>query len=770
MNKLYDYFCGLLLCLLLTANIASGKELKVAMVYRANSSFANELHALDGKNNWELTPVKNSELDSFSSRLTQYDMVIIGSLANYDKKVDFGKYGSVWLDFVRNGGVLVVLDANYVSSLDRIIHHMGSKFKVATQGNCVQYSKKVLIPAKAEFAKNIPLLSVPNDLQRVFDKKLTWAHFSSWPSGWECLVKCPDGKGTLLYRKEGKGFIFLTAWGGLGAPANQAMLKALIENIASFYLCSNSGIKIDKLNTTPLLLGGGKIDIVLSNAGRNSRKLEFKLRILNNARQIAEISRTVVLKAYQKFNVTKDYFIDEEGDITFDLELKTAETLNIKSVKKVVPAFVLYRSVIYPAIKNAIPYSVRISENSENKCFLLLDGKQRFSVDKAANGQDQFFDGSSLTPGKHSICLVGTAPDGKTVFRSRDYDIMVHSKNPLIFADEAGYINKSGRKIFPVGIYHVIPKESLEKQLEFLSFAEKYGYSFVHVSGQMGAMLENFLNAAAQKNVMVIVEHINAAIVQRYKDNDAIFAWNVGDEPEANNKSPEQVLEKYQQWKELDYEHPVYTVLAVKDTIHKYAAVADIIAHDCYPIPNRPIEEVYSNLKHLVKVVSGSRAPFGVIQIHGYRPGNHFGPTRVPTAEEVRNMTYQAVIAGVKGIIFYTYKDTYGGAGFDVNKHPGVFKEVSELPDEIKRIEPYLLNGNPVAANAGDNLLAGIWEKDGRKLLIAVNCSRAPQKFYIPVNFVKIRPVNRSREIFSGSGRKLVLAMNPLEVFVAEIE
>jgi hypothetical protein len=32
-------------------------------------------------------------------------------------------------------------------------------------------------------------------------------------------------------------------------------------------------------------------------------------------------------------------------------------------------------------------------------------------------------------------------------------------------------------------------------------------------------------------------------------------------------------------------------------------------------------------------------------------------PIRVPTFDEVRNMTYQALLAGAKGIIYYTYHD-----------------------------------------------------------------------------------------------------------------
>jgi hypothetical protein len=306
--------------------------------------------------------------------------------------------------------------------------------------------------------------------------------------------------------------------------------------------------------------------------------------------------------------------------------------------------------------------------------------------------------------------------------------------------------------------------------MEFLDYADKYGFSFVHISGQMGQLLKPFLETASKKDIMVIVEHINAKLVQRFKHYNSIFAWNVGDEPEAHNKSPEQVLKKYLDLKKIDHNHPVYTVLAVKETIQKYSAVADIIAHDCYPIPNRPIEEVYSNLKYLVKVIAGSRSPFGVIQIHGYAPGNHFGPTRIPNSKEVRNMTYQAVAAGVKGLIFYTYKDTYGGAGFNINKHLGVYKETSLLPGEIKHIEPYLLYGSYSTESAGNDLVAGMWKKDGKTLMVAVNCSRTPKEYTISIDHTKVKPVNRSRMIFKSNGKKLTLSLQPLEVFVAITE
>jgi hypothetical protein len=100
------------------------------------------------------------------------------------------------------------------------------------------------------------------------------------------------------------------------------------------------------------------------------------------------------------------------------------------------------------------------------------------------------------------------------------------------------------------------------------------------------------------------------------------------------------------------------------------------------------------------------------------RPYNQ--EARAPTAQEVRNMTYQALLAGAKGIFYYTYHDEI----WHLPDRPELWQGVKALVPEIQEIAPFLLDGDAwQIASDRENLLVGIWTLKERALLMLINNS-----------------------------------------------
>ena len=159
----------------------------------------------------------------------------------------------------------------------------------------------------------------------------------------------------------------------------------------------------------------------------------------------------------------------------------------------------------------------------------------------------------------------------------------------------------------------------------------------------------------------------------------------------------------------------------------EFADAADLIGGQSYPIgyplsnkiqglPNTLVE-----VNHSFKLASTESAkhnrPF-ITNVQAFK----WDDRRSPTASEVYNMTYQSLLAGVKGILFFAYDDA---AKNQVRDNPLVWNKLKSLAPEINRLSPILINGTLTKLDTKNTeLLAGQWEYENRFYLIIVNTSQ----------------------------------------------
>ena len=156
------------------------------------------------------------------------------------------------------------------------------------------------------------------------------------------------------------------------------------------------------------------------------------------------------------------------------------------------------------------------------------------------------------------------------------------------------------------------------------------------------------------------------AILNRFKDHPGLGAWKGDDEPEWAKTSLPPLVRAYQTIKEVDPHHPVVIIHAPRGTVESlrtYNVCGDIVGADIYPISYPPgIHSLLSNTnlslvgdytRTMMDVAEGSRPVWMVLQIAWsgvVQPGKTL---RFPTFPEERFMTYEAIINGARGLIYF---------------------------------------------------------------------------------------------------------------------
>src|ERR1051326_5171373 len=156
-------------------------------------------------------------------------------------------------------------------------------------------------------------------------------------------------------------------------------------------------------------------------------------------------------------------------------------------------------------------------------------------------------------------------------------------------------------------------------------------------------------------------------VVQKYKSHPATAFWKGADEPEWVKIPPAKLRRFYEIVHELDPDHPVWITQAPRgtaETLKPYNAFYDVGAIDIYPVSYPP--GVHTNLanknlsmtgdfaKLIGDVTAADHKPFWmVLQIcfSGVtKPGNTL---RFPTFFEQRYMSYESIIAGARGLLYF---------------------------------------------------------------------------------------------------------------------
>ncbi len=285
--------------------------------------------------------------------------------------------------------------------------------------------------------------------------------------------------------------------------------------------------------------------------------------------------------------------------------------------------------------------------------------------------------------------------------------------------------------------YQKIVPETLKDRKAYMDRCAMLGmrvhYNLLSVSGGGGVSSQIEGISDEEKRSRLISE------IKEFMDHPALLAWYIADEPNGFRIPPGKLEEIYKTIKSVDPWHPVTVVfMAPFMSSRRYANGLDIVMADPYPIPNGSPAQVGTVTRQLVTEFRGKRPVWIVPQAFG--GGEWWG--REPTIQEIRNMTYLAIVNGATGIQYFI---RHGLNSFP--KSTAAWNECGRMAIEIAEITPWLLSGDEahLVSSASDNISVASRMNNGRLLIIAVNKVNAPQKCDIRISGIKDK---RARVLF----------------------
>jgi hypothetical protein len=300
-----------------------------------------------------------------------------------------------------------------------------------------------------------------------------------------------------------------------------------------------------------------------------------------------------------------------------------------------------------------------------------------------------------------------------------------------IRADGTTMVNH--KPFFPFGFYHVSWETTAQHRMDALRDLAAAGFNTIHASATNLNDYGEFLDEATRLGVYVLTEQNKVGLVnlvKAFNKKTAVLGWSIADDVDSGDFTPNDVLESHHQAKTIAPNHLTY-VSGGSRKIEHFTNCSDIIAMQAYPLilgNGRELSIVYRKIlftKEYVAKIS-HKAVYANLQTFDWAVEKPENPkykqgTRAPTFEEVRNMTYQSILAGAKGIIYYTYHDEVWHLP---SAKPELWKKMKSLVPEIKAISSFVLNGEFKKIQAGENnILAGSWQLGKEALAIVINTS-----------------------------------------------
>jgi len=352
-----------------------------------------------------------------------------------------------------------------------------------------------------------------------------------------------------------------------------------------------------------------------------------------------------------------------------------------------------------------------------------------------------------------------------------------------VYIDEKQRLILDGKPFFPIGLY-LGPTE--DEHLERIS---KAGFNTI-LCYEYGAREnpEAYMERAKKYGLKVIYA-VNAFYegtayfpqkgksglelakdyVLKFRNHPALLAWYINDELPVSYIP--KLTEMYELIKRLDPNHPQFQVLYQIPDLDLYYNCTDIMGVDPYPIPSSPISLVAEWTSSAVKAMSNAKPVWVVPQIFDWSVYNPNIKPREPTFEEKKNMFYQALINGAKGLIAYSYFDLFRTTGRkEASKElfEKRWKEVCEIIAEIKKIVPAILEGEDLGKLKGipenEGFQARGFLYKGNLYILTANTSNDKLSISIPL------PLKGFKSATNFNGEKMVIKDNILHIELKPLE
>ncbi|MCX6961820.1 MAG: hypothetical protein NTZ08_05155 [Verrucomicrobia bacterium] len=754
---------------------------RVALIYSsyAEGSRKGELDGAEKILGWKIESFENTRVEELIPRLSEFQFVVLATAGNFKNVQDLGRHRQQWLDFLQGGGSIVVIAANYDNVLAKFTDQFGPDYPVTA----APFEGGVLTAVGVNFdmsgkATDHWALTIPTDIRDVMLNKNAWAGLTNFSSAWQSALVSSSGPSRMLVRSVGKGSLVLLAAGEFGKARGPRAIAGLLGNLRFHEQGMKKGVALEKFDLGPALPGKRSVLVTLRNSTQNATPVSLRI-VAKNSKGSATFDQSANLPPNAATDVQIPVDLAGDGPQAVKLEISAAGQ-QVAQVERelVIPSTIALISLdpnLYPERKS-IRFDLTLAPElgtDLKDCTVEINagGKNlpRFTPDSASFTRVMEF--AEVPPGS-TVEVTARLLKGNQLLGEASTEIRSH-ETPRVLVNR-GKLYVEGRGFFPLGMYHVMHNLPPARQIEGLRALAAGGYNSIYTYVYEDPQTAQKLFEEADKlNIWVIGEGRGVdALLKAGPSPRRAFAWVTKDEPELWSIPPSKVAEVHMQLRKADPQVPTYTVVATKSRIKDYTFASSLIITDPYPLIKVPSGQggplraapVYLEMVELVACAAATDSvPIAVLSCHGYEP------QQIPTYQQVRNQVWQSLVAGVRGLIFYTFEDYLKPPtpGFQLEKFPELYQGMMSLPAEINPLMPILLEAKRTELLRGeDQAVASFWVNENEALLAVVNISGETKKVRLDIPSVgklSLVPdtVNPSLKI---DGQTLSGELAPLEI------
>ncbi len=292
---------------------------------------------------------------------------------------------------------------------------------------------------------------------------------------------------------------------------------------------------------------------------------------------------------------------------------------------------------------------------------------------------------------------------------------------------EDGVILVKGQPFFPVGFYHVSSAGDAAKRSADLQMIAAAGCNTVHA--ELSAEDVKFLDEAQAFGLRVLAKCADAdalrAAIKAFKGKDSLLGWNLAEDADNGKFFSSELGGLRDEVKKEDPGRLTYLTCSDHGNCGKFLECADLVGLKSLPLPDSHLSGPANLFTAAQRASEEKPRPFWAV-IQSWAPKDK----RAPTPDEVRNMTYQALIQGARGILYYAYFDK----DWDLKGHPTLWNGIRVLASEIQTLRPAILGGQFRKINPKtEDVFVGAWTHLTRNYLVVVNASDGPKKVMLPL-------------------------------------
>ena len=358
--------------------------------------------------------------------------------------------------------------------------------------------------------------------------------------------------------------------------------------------------------------------------------------------------------------------------------------------------------------------------------------------------------------------------------------------NRNVTIDEYGRMYVNGELFFPFGSYltyvqqsdlallnkthlnFIMPYWLIDKRLMDMIYTTQQGKIKVVYDVRKMYQLDgrNCINLKdEEEDYKQFIDKIN-----EFKDHPNLLGWYIDDEMSiCFNKYLRNRTNSIHQ---LDPNHPSFTVLCYPGESNDLMNTTDVIGIDNYPIGAGIIRDILYVNDMTYKEVLKAKLYISVIQIfdwaflkrnYGGEPDYKSCP---PTLQEMKSMSWQGLVAGAKGLLFYSLWEFIEQDKSNVEER---WKDVIKFTDEIWKYKDVILSIDKVDKIeyiTNYNVSFRQWKYNKTNYIAIVNLERSKESFKI--NLLKDYRIKKEFGLgnYKKKGAELIFNLEPIDVIM----